>query len=78
MMRKLLVAPTFILAISNPIEVHSGRQAVFFRHYNFFFYYSYAFRFPLSLKQLYHRPGMATRQLAVRSRHIIVQPGLRS
>jgi hypothetical protein len=30
MMRKLLVAPTFILAINNPTEVHPGRQAVFF------------------------------------------------
>jgi len=30
MMRKLLVATTFILAINNPTEVHPGRQAVFF------------------------------------------------
>jgi hypothetical protein len=30
MMRKLLFAPTFILAISNATEVPAGRQAVFF------------------------------------------------
>jgi hypothetical protein len=30
MMRKLLVAPTFILAINNATEVPSGRQVVFF------------------------------------------------
>ena len=37
MMRKLLVAPTFILAISNPTEVESERQAVFFATINFSF-----------------------------------------
>ncbi|HUY14217.1 MAG TPA: hypothetical protein VMX16_11405 [Terriglobia bacterium] len=37
-MRKPLLTPTFILAINDLTELHTGTQAVFFRRYNFFFW----------------------------------------
>ena len=49
MMRKLLLTPTFILAISDLSELLSGKQAVFFRRYNFFFFQSRQSRFALPL-----------------------------